>query len=64
MVKMIRFYVLMAADMQVAVFWDAALCNPIEIDQCFREFRCVHHQGDGAMNRDDGCSKHLKRPLF
>jgi hypothetical protein len=33
--------------MKMAVFWDVAPCNLVDIDRRFRETYCLHHQGDG-----------------
>jgi hypothetical protein len=33
-------------DLKMAVFRVVALCSLIEVYQCFRGPRCLHHQGD------------------
>jgi hypothetical protein len=30
--------------LQIAVFWDAALCSLVDTDPCFRGAYCLHHQ--------------------
>jgi hypothetical protein len=44
--NMVRFQVLTAASTNMAVFWDVAPCNLVEIDQRFRSYA-------------DGGSKHF-----
>jgi hypothetical protein len=31
---------------KMTIFWDAALCNPVKVQQCFRGICCLHHQGN------------------
>jgi hypothetical protein len=40
----LRFQVLTVASMKMTVFWDVAVCNFIEVGQCFRGVYCLHHQ--------------------
>jgi hypothetical protein len=41
--------------MMMAVFWDVALCSPVEIGRHFKGAYCLHHQGDdGGSNPEDG----------
>jgi hypothetical protein len=39
---MVRFDILMATCMKMAVFWDVAACSLVDTDQCFREAYCIH----------------------
>jgi hypothetical protein len=32
--------------MQMALFWDVALCSLVEVCRHFRSACCLHHQGD------------------
>jgi hypothetical protein len=32
--------------LRMAVFWDVVLCSLLDVDRCFREAYCLHHQGD------------------
>jgi hypothetical protein len=32
--------------LKVIVFWDVALCSPVETDRRFRGAYCFHHQGN------------------
>jgi hypothetical protein len=49
----VRFQVLTAADMKMAVFWVVAPCSLVEVYRRFRGACCRHHQGDP----DDGGNK-------
>jgi hypothetical protein len=40
----VRFQILKAATMKMAVFWDAVPCSLIETDRRFRHSYCLHHQ--------------------
>jgi hypothetical protein len=42
----VRFEVLTALSMQIAVFWDLATCSLVYIDRHFGGAYCLHHQGD------------------
>jgi hypothetical protein len=42
---LVRFQVLTATSMKMAVLWDVAPCSLVEIDQRFRGDSCLHHQG-------------------
>jgi hypothetical protein len=42
----VRFLVVTAASMNVAVFWDIAPYSPVDTDQRFRDVYHGHHQGD------------------
>jgi hypothetical protein len=54
----IGFEVLTTASMKMDVFWVVAPCSLVEVYQCFRGTRCLHHQDD-AHHPDDGGSKYL-----
>jgi hypothetical protein len=43
---LVRFQVLMAVSMEMAVFWVVALCSLVEVYQHFRGACCHQHQGD------------------
>jgi hypothetical protein len=51
----VRLDVLMAAGMQVAVFWVVAPCSLVEVYQCFRDACCLHRQSSEHVEG----SKHL-----
>jgi hypothetical protein len=42
----LRFQVLTATCMKMAVLWDVALCSLVDIDRCFRGAYCLYYQGD------------------
>jgi hypothetical protein len=42
-IKLMRFYVLTATSIMMAVFWDTAPCG---LDKLPRDVYCFHHQGD------------------
>jgi hypothetical protein len=42
---LVRFHVLTAIKIKMAVFWDAEPCTLLEIDRRFRVVYCLHHQG-------------------
>jgi hypothetical protein len=42
---MVRFQVLAAASMNMAVFWDVAPCSLVESDRRFRDAYCLYRQG-------------------
>jgi hypothetical protein len=51
-----RFQVLTLASMKMAVFWDVATCNLVEIDRRFRDAYCLHYQGAGiAVSTSETC---------
>jgi hypothetical protein len=52
----VRFQVLMAANMKMAVFWTVALCSLVEVYRRFRGSCCLHHQ---THRPDDEGNKHL-----
>jgi hypothetical protein len=43
--QIMRFWVLMAASMKMAAFWDIALCSPIKVDTHFSGEQCLHYGG-------------------
>jgi hypothetical protein len=49
----VRFQVITAASMKMAVFWVVVPCSLLEVYQRFRSACCLHHRPD------DGGSKHL-----
>jgi hypothetical protein len=42
----VRFEVLMAASMDMTVFWDVTSCSVTEIYRRFRAAYCLHHHGE------------------
>jgi hypothetical protein len=42
----VRFQVLTAMSMKMAVFWDVAPCSLVDIVRRFRGTYCLHHQGE------------------
>jgi hypothetical protein len=48
MLVCLRFQVLTAASVKVAIFWDIAPSSLVEIDRRFRGAYCLHRQGDQA----------------
>jgi hypothetical protein len=48
----LRFQVLTAASMKMAVFWVVTLCSLVEVYRHFRGAYCLHHQSDECP--DDG----------
>jgi hypothetical protein len=40
----VRFQVLMAVSMKMAVFWVVVPCSLVEVYQCFTGACCLHHQ--------------------
>jgi hypothetical protein len=42
----VRFQVLTAASMKMAVFWVVALCSLVEVYRRFRSACCLLHQGE------------------
>jgi hypothetical protein len=42
----VRFEVLTAMSMDVAAFWNVALCSLVDVQKHFRGAYCLHHQGD------------------
>jgi hypothetical protein len=56
-VEIVRFQVLTAASMEMAVLWVAAPCCLVDVYRSFRGVCCLHrHHRDRP---DDGGSKHL-----
>jgi hypothetical protein len=49
--RYVRFQVLTAASMKMAVFWFVAPCSLVEVYRRFRGACCLHNQGDRP---DDG----------
>jgi uncharacterized membrane protein YesL len=45
MMYLVRFQVVTAASMKMAVFWVVAPYNLVEVYRCFRGASCLHHQG-------------------
>jgi hypothetical protein len=45
-VKRVRYEVLTAANIKMAVFWVVAQCSLVEIYRRFRGAYCLRHQGD------------------
>jgi hypothetical protein len=41
----VKFQLLTAASMNMAVFWDDASCSLVETDRGFRDPYCPHHPG-------------------
>jgi hypothetical protein len=39
----VRFDIIMATSMKMAVFWDSAPCSLVDNDQNFKEAYCLHH---------------------
>jgi hypothetical protein len=39
-----RFQVLTATNMKMAVFWDVAPCGLVDFDRRFRSTYCLHHE--------------------
>jgi hypothetical protein len=40
--------------MKFRVFWNVAPCSHFEVDRCFRDEYCLHHQGDeGAVSTSE-----------
>jgi hypothetical protein len=44
--KLVRFEVITAASMKIAVFWVVAPCKLVDVYQRFRGTCCLHHQDD------------------
>jgi hypothetical protein len=40
--------------MKTTAFWDVAPWNLVEVDRRFRGVYCLHHQGDGLIQRLHG----------
>jgi hypothetical protein len=55
----LRFHVLTATSMEMAVLYDVVPCNLVEIDRRFRGTYCLHHHDDEAHRSYDGGSKYL-----
>jgi hypothetical protein len=51
----VRFEVLTATSMEMAVFWDVAPCSLVDTGRRLREAYCLQHQGE-----DDKGSKLLR----
>jgi hypothetical protein len=45
----VRFHIVMAAGMNMTVFWDVALCCVVDVYWCFGDAYCLHHQCDLMM---------------
>jgi hypothetical protein len=45
----VRFQVLTAASMKMAVVWDLGSCSLVETDRRFRGVCCLHHQDEIVM---------------
>jgi hypothetical protein len=54
---LVRFQVLTASSIKMAVFWVVAPCSLVKFYRHFRGACCLHHQGDEYL--DDGGSKYL-----
>jgi hypothetical protein len=52
----VRFQVLTAVGMKLAIFWVVAPCSLVEVYRRLRGAYCLHYQGDRP---DDEGSKHL-----
>jgi hypothetical protein len=52
------FELLMVMSMKMAIYWNAAQCTLIQIEQCFRGAYCLHHQGDGTNDKSSNQLKH------
>jgi hypothetical protein len=44
--RMVRFQVLTATSIKMAVFWVVAPCSLVDIDRRFSGAYCLHHEGD------------------
>jgi hypothetical protein len=55
----VRFHVLKAASIKMAVFWVVSPCSLVEIYRRFRHTCYLHLLGDEAHRPDDGGSKYL-----
>jgi hypothetical protein len=49
--SLVRFQVLTATSMKIAVFWDVPLKSLVESDWCFRGAYCLHHRGDHSPHQ-------------
>jgi len=49
----VRYEVLTAVTLKVAVSWDMMLCSLVEVHQCFKVFCCLH------IRSEDGDSRNL-----
>jgi hypothetical protein len=47
----VRFQVLAATSMKMAVVWDVTSCTLVDNDRRFRGSYCLHHQGLEAINK-------------
>jgi hypothetical protein len=57
---LVRFEVLTAVSMKMAVFWAVAPCSLVEVYRRFTGASCLHHQGCLHYHRPvGGGSKHL-----
>jgi hypothetical protein len=65
--KMVRFQVLTAASMKMAIFWDVAPCSLVEVYRRFSGACCLHHQGKHLWNvgklLPDYTAQHPRRQL-
>jgi hypothetical protein len=48
--EQMRFQVLTAASMKMAVFWYVARCGMVEVYKRFKDDYCRHYQGDHSDN--------------
>jgi hypothetical protein len=52
----VRFQILTATSMNIAVFWNVATCILVDIYRRFRRSFCLRHQGEDHHHPDDGGS--------
>jgi hypothetical protein len=55
--KQMRFQILTAVGMNMAVFWDSSLCSEVQSHWHFRDGCCPHHRHDDE-DRQHGASIH------
>jgi hypothetical protein len=44
--NLVRFQVITATSMKIAIFWDVAPCSLVDADRRFRGTYSLHYQGD------------------
>jgi hypothetical protein len=57
----VRFQVLTATSLKMAVSWDVAASILVYTDRRFREFYSLHHQGPGLFNDAAESSDYILR---
>jgi hypothetical protein len=60
----LRFQVLTASSMQIAVFWGVAQCSVLETGRHFRGVYCFHHQGHCVMSHRENLKSHLAKQIL